>query len=287
MKGGGMGFLRVLEFLPDGKTVQVRTYSPVTKGTNPRDPKLEEFTFELKLPDRDKPRPVPTELDPPLKMPICRYSFSGDGGDGAKIVDSIGEADGVLRSKAGRSKLDGKGRLVLAGNDIRDGYVELPPRMLAKLTDVSVEVWFTPTADQYNWNGVWRLGDGGGDFFWYTFRTLQVHRAEIAVSGDNEDIQRKDIPASPGKAMHVVVTYDRDGADGKPRLQYFRNGELAGRLTTGKMLGDVDDTQNRLGPIAGTYDELRIYDDPLGPTAIRRCFQAGPDRLPVPRPAED
>ena len=53
---GGNGFLRVLEFLPDGKTLQVRTYSPVTKeirspltrGDKPqRDPKLEEFTFKL------------------------------------------------------------------------------------------------------------------------------------------------------------------------------------------------------------------------------------------------
>jgi len=151
-------------------------------------------------------------------------------------------------------------------------------------------VWFTPTANQYNWNSVWRLGDGGGDFFWYTFRTLTVHRAEIAVSGDNEDIQRKDAPAAPGKLMHVVVTYDRDGAagcerrsaDGKPLLQYFCNGELAGRLNTSKLLGEVDDTQNRLGPIAGTYNELRIYDYPLGPTAVRRCFEAGPDRLPLP-----
>lgn len=48
MRGGGMGFLRLLEFLPDGKTVQVRTYSPVTKGTNPINPELEEFRFELK-----------------------------------------------------------------------------------------------------------------------------------------------------------------------------------------------------------------------------------------------
>ena len=52
LKGGG-GFLRLLEFLPDGKTIQVRTYSPVshavrspvTKGEKPlQDPKLEEFT---------------------------------------------------------------------------------------------------------------------------------------------------------------------------------------------------------------------------------------------------
>ena len=287
IKGGGLGFLRLLEFLPDGKTVQVRTYSPVTKGTNPRDPELEEFAFELKLADRDEPRPASTELDPPLKMPICRYSFDGTGSDGAKISDSIGDAHGLLRSETGRSMLDGKGRLVLAGNDGRDGYAQLPPRLLANLTDVSVEVWFTPTASQYNWNSVWRLGDGGGDFFWYTFRTLNVHRAEIGVSRDNEDIQRKDVPAAPGKRMHVVVTYDRDGAEGKPLLQYFRDGELTGRLNTSKLLSDVDDTQNRLGPIAGIYDELRIYDFPMGRAAVRRCFEAGHDRLPVAGPSRE
>jgi predicted phosphodiesterase len=58
---GGQGFLRLLEFLPDRKTVQVRTYSPVTGGTNPRDPTLEEFTFELRGATRDEPKPG----DPP------------------------------------------------------------------------------------------------------------------------------------------------------------------------------------------------------------------------------
>jgi len=281
MSGGGMGFLRLLEFLPDGKTVQVRTYSPVTKGTNPRDAKLEEFAFVLKAADRETPREVSTPLDPPLKKPIARYSFGGSGGHGAKVLDSIGDAHGVLRSETGRSKLDGSGRLVLAGNDAQDGYVDLPPRRLTGLTDVSVEFWFTPGAEQYNWNSVWRLGDGGGDFFWYTFRTLSVHRAEIAVGGDNEDIQRKGVPAAAGKPMHAVVSYDRDGADGKPLLRCFYDGELAGRLTVSKLLVDVDDTQNRLGPIAGTFDELRIYDYPLGPTAVRRSFEAGPDVLPA------
>ena len=55
---GGMGFLRLLEFLPDGKTVQVRTYSPVTKGTNPINPALEEFRFELQpAPERAPAKP--------------------------------------------------------------------------------------------------------------------------------------------------------------------------------------------------------------------------------------
>ena len=47
MSGGGMGFLRLLEFQPDCKTVQVRTYSPVTGGVNPINKSLEEFQFTL------------------------------------------------------------------------------------------------------------------------------------------------------------------------------------------------------------------------------------------------
>ena len=43
---GGKGYMRLLEFLPDGKTVQVRSYSPVSKRT--RKSKFEEFRFELK-----------------------------------------------------------------------------------------------------------------------------------------------------------------------------------------------------------------------------------------------
>jgi hypothetical protein len=84
--------------------------------------------------------------------------------------------------------------------------------------------------------------------------------------------------------MHVVVTYDPDGAEGRPLLRYYRDGELAGWLVTSKLLVDVDDTQNRLGPVAGVYDELRIYDYPLGPTAVRRSFAAGPAKLPVAGP---
>jgi hypothetical protein len=285
MSGGGMAYMRLLEFLPDGKTVQVRTYSPALNNT--RRSELEDFQFELKPADRDTPKPRRDDRDPPLRMPIHRFSFDGSGSTGAKLVDSIGDADGVLRSETGRSQLDGRGRLELAGNDLRDGYAELPPRMLADLTDVSVEVWFTPTAEHYNWNGVWRFGDGNGDFFWYPFRTLTVHRAEIAVAGDNEDIQRKGIPAAPGKRLHVVVTYGRDGAEGRPLLRYYRDGKLAGWMVTNKRLSDVTDTQNRLGPIAGVYDELRIYDYPLGPTAVRRSFQSGPDKLSVATPASE
>lgn len=50
MRGGGMAHMRLLEFLPDGKTVQVRTYSPALKIT--RNSELEEFRFTLKFANR-------------------------------------------------------------------------------------------------------------------------------------------------------------------------------------------------------------------------------------------
>jgi predicted phosphodiesterase len=48
---GGLGYMRVLEFLPDGKTVQVRTFSPSKKTS--RKSELEDLTFKLKGPPGD------------------------------------------------------------------------------------------------------------------------------------------------------------------------------------------------------------------------------------------
>ncbi|MDP7286370.1 MAG: metallophosphoesterase [Phycisphaerae bacterium] len=58
MRGGGKAYMRLLEFLPDNKTVQVRTYSPATKQT--KNSKLEEFTFKLKPADRKSPKRAAT-----------------------------------------------------------------------------------------------------------------------------------------------------------------------------------------------------------------------------------
>ena len=124
-----------------------------------------------------------------------------------------------------------------------------------------------------------RLGDGD-DWLTYVFRTLTVHRAEIAVRKHNEDIQRE-VPVKPGEPLHVVITYDHDGADGKPLLGYFRDGEPFGTMRVGSKLSDVEDTQNRIGPFASEFDELRVYDYPLSGAEVRGSFASGPDKLRV------
>jgi 3',5'-cyclic AMP phosphodiesterase CpdA len=56
MEGGGQAYLRLLEFMPDGKTVRVQTYSPATRGVNPRSVPLEDFSFTLQAATRTKPK---------------------------------------------------------------------------------------------------------------------------------------------------------------------------------------------------------------------------------------
>jgi hypothetical protein len=263
---GGAGFLRVLEFLPDGKTVQVRTYSPVTKeirspitrGDKPmRDPKLEEFTFTLKTAKESG------------SLLAVKASSRADRKKTARPDESPRRAEDKIA-------LNGKGRLVI---DVGGGgaYGKLDARLVKARKTVSFEVWFTPTAKAYNWSPVVQFR-GGKDAFYYTFRTLNRHRAELIANGHNEDIQCK-IGVEVGRQMHVVVTYDQTGKDGKPLLSSYVNGKSTGTMGTGIKLSELKLTDGKVGPFAGEFDELRIYDYPLGPGEVLGNYTAGPNKL--------
>jgi len=264
---GGYGFLRVLEFLPDGKTVQVRTYSPVTKeirspitrGDKPlKDPKLEEFTFKLQAAaGYESLLAVKASAGSVKKKAIQRDSSDGEG-----TQDHI--------------RLNGRGQLVIDANDGR-GYGKLDASLVKGRKKVSFEVWFTPTAKSYNWDPVVQFR-GGKDAFYYTFRTLNRHRAELIVNGHNEDIQRK-IAVKVARPMHVVVTYDQDGRDGRPLLASYVNGKGTGRMATGIKLSQLKLTGGRIGPFAGKFDELRIYDYPLSAGEVQGNYAAGANKL--------
>ncbi len=277
LRGGGMGFLRLLEFLPDGKTVQVRTWSPVLRES--RSSELEEFRLELRGPTRDRPMPgSPGPASALAHAPRHRWSFGGRGGDGAKLEDSVGGRHAILRSERSGSRLDGRGRLLLEG----EGRVDLPEGLLEGLEDISFEVWFTPTAKRYRWNSVVRFGDAD-DWLTYVFRTLTVHRAEIAVARHNEDIQRS-LRVRRGSPMHVVVTYDADGGDdGTSLLSWYHDGESLGSMRTRLRLSDVEDSGHRVGPFAGRIDELRVYAHALSPEEVRGTHGAGPNTVRVAR----
>ena len=284
---GGHGFLRLLEVLPDGKTVQVRTYSPVTKqvrspitrGDPPvRDPELEEFSFELQGPTRSKPKDIPSgEVAALTRPPIHRYRFDGEGGDGAVLTDAAGDADGAIRAAGGGARLDGEGQLIIDSND--GGFAEIGP-LVAGRKAVSVEVWFTPTADVYHWSPVFHFTGEDGDWMWYCFRTFNAHRAELCDGGHNERIQAKGLPVEPGKSLHLAVTYDEDGGEkGQPLLCSYLDAIRHGPMHTGITLSELRITGGQVGPFAGTFDELRVYDYALSHEQVRGSFAAGPDTL--------
>jgi hypothetical protein len=290
LRGGGMGFLRLLEFLPDKKTVQVRTYSPVngatlspvTTGEKPmRSPDLEEFRFTLQGPTRTKPMAVPEGARKPLvSPPVHRFSFDGKGGDGAVITDSLGGKNGVLKAPDGDANLNGAGQMVVT--QAKGGHALLDP-LVAGRKKVSVEVFFTPTADQYLWTPVFKFMGEGKDWMWYCFRTSTIHRAELCDGGHNEDIQTKGLPVTPGKPMHVVLTYDQEAASagGVPLITAYLNGIRQGPMKTRIKLTDLQITKGIVGAFPGHFDEFRIYDRVLSHEEVRACLVAGPDRLPL------
>jgi len=83
MRGGGQAYMRLLEFLPDGKTVQVRTYSPALKRT--RSSALEEFTFTL--------QPAARKTSGPVRR-LPRTRVAGSKLNGASCGSRPGQAGG-------------------------------------------------------------------------------------------------------------------------------------------------------------------------------------------------
>ena len=103
-------------------------------------------------------------------------------------------------------------------------------------------------------------------------------RGRVISSGHNERVQ-SDVGVTVGKPLHIVVTYDQDGRDGQPLLSSYVNGRLTGQLTTKIKLSELALTQGKIGPFAGAFDELRIYDYPLTAAEVQGNFNAGPSNL--------
>lgn len=276
MRGGGMAFMRLLEFHPDGETVQVRTFSPSTGEV--RHSKLEEFQFKLQGATRSEPIPIGAVASRPLrKAPIHRYSFTGD--DPTRLIDSLGNLDGTIYSPDDSASLNGKGQFILKSSDDQSGHARLSPKIIKSRTAVSMEMWVAPTAQKYDWDPLVRFAQEK-DAFYYTFRTLGKHRAELIDNGHNEDIQRS-VNIEIGKPLHIVMTYTEKGTNGKPEIASFIDGEENGRMDTSIKLSGLQLREGYIGPFQGIYDELRFYDYGLSPEEVNNNFVNGPNQLEV------
>jgi len=76
-----------------------------------------------------------------------------------------------------------------------------------------------------------------------------------------------------------VVTYGRDAKDGPVLLSSYVNGKRTGRMVTGVKLADLALTSGQVGPLAGAFDELRIYDYALTDRQVRGNYASGPNKV--------
>jgi len=213
---------------------------------------------------------------------VHRYSF---GGTGTAVVDSVGNADGVV---LGGATLDGSGRLTLDGDN---DYVDLPNGILDGLTDATFEAWV-------KWNGTaagpWQRvfdfgtstsgenGQGAGT----TYIILMVEHVVtehvyVAISaGSGEEGAHSPTGMPIGQMVHMALTF----VDGD-RLSVYINGEFKASAAITIPLSAINDNNNWLGRSQyignsnfwGQLDEFRMYGHAMNDAQVAISFANGPN----------
>jgi hypothetical protein len=214
---------------------------------------------------------------------IHRYSFSGEG---TRVVDSVGGADGVLMAGA---TLDGAGHAALDG---LDDYVDLPNGLVSSLHDATLLTWLS-------WNGgaCWqrvfdfgstdmgedRVGNATTSIFATPLRCTGAGPATLfETTTANLGSVDSDTPFPVLQNRPIAVVFDVTGGE----LRLYAAGSLLGTGTVAplSLLSDVNDWLGRSQWIQdqhlrGTYDEFRIYDSALSSAELAAVEKAGPDAV--------
>jgi len=218
---------------------------------------------------------------------IHRYTFDGEG---TRVVDSVGSADGTLM---GGAVLDGAGHVTLDGTD---DYVDLPNGLISGLADVTIVAWLAWNGGPC-WQRVFDFGssDAGED---------SVGNATSSLFATAKRCGNADPELGPAAAMETTdgILGSVDGharfpelnramlavsVDGKAQeLSLYAAGKAVG---TGKAvpLARLTDENDWLGRsqwvqddhLQGIYDEFRIYDVVLGDAELAAIEAAGPGAL--------
>jgi uncharacterized protein YjdB len=213
-----------------------------------------------------------------------RYSFN-DAAGSPVAVDSVGHADAILN---GGASLDGAGHLVLDGTN---GYAILPSPLVSTMTNLTVEVWLTPSTAG-NWQRIFDFGsdNGGGAGDSYVFlaaRGAPGMRFTVRPSGGAEaPILDAPVPLTVGQPAYVAVVYNASA--GVATL--YQDGAFVASGAVVTPLSAIADVNNWLGRsqyssdsyLGASYDELRIYEGALTAPEIAAHKAAGPATFPAP-----
>ncbi|MEZ5299256.1 MAG: LamG-like jellyroll fold domain-containing protein [Verrucomicrobiales bacterium] len=237
---------------------------------------------------------------------VHRYSFSE--GSGALITDSVGGANGAVLG-AGATWAT-TGQLTLPGGSSGSAaYVDLPNGIISSLNGISIESWHTPLTTN-SWGRVWDFGSttggelagpgGGGTGLDYLIlsNSIGTDPNRQRVEWRNEDPAGGGIatfdtnnPNPNGTEVHSVVTVTQTGP-ATSSVSYYKNGVLVNGASMPFVLASINDVNNWLGRsnwtgdqnLNASYNEFRIYSEPLQPWEVAIANINGPDML-IPEPS--
>ncbi len=260
---------------------------------------------------------------------VHRWSFNNSAGtaaNGTSFSDTISGAIAVVRGKS--ATLNGSA-LVLPGsttgkyNDSSiSAYVNLPNGIISSKTNLTVEIWATPTAARA-WQRLFDFGnaatgDGLGGAGEWTGATapgttsssdnlsLAVQSgslftnpplAEARLDGGTKQQIPSTLTTVANTRYHYVLTFaDGIGTFGSSggRMIWYRNGVQVGSKDVPFHLSSLQDMNNWLGRSQVStervaklnYDEVRIYNHVLTPAQVAANNTAGPDVILAPPTAQ-
>lgn len=245
----------------------------------------------LKAPAGRRPRFEPLESRQLLSLTHW-YTFN----DGT-ATDLAGSADMTLVN--GASILGGKAVLANTGVDSGDAgavqYLNLPPTALPTSGSATIAAWFT-TSNAANWTRVFDFGDqSGSNGNSYLFFSPQTSTGEsrlaltpggagserIAATGTTDDGVQHLVAGVIDTATDTLRLYIDGVEAGTASLAGADMGSFAKAVAYfGRSLYNSDDG------FTGTIDEVQIYDEALGATAIAALDAAGPVPTPPPEPSD-
>ena len=226
-----------------------------------------------------------TTPPPPLYAAhlIHRYSFDGEG---SRVVDSVGAADGSLM---GGAVLDGAGHVTLDGVD---DYVNLPNGLVSGLTDVTLVAWLAWNGG-HCWQRVFDFGssDAGEDNVGNATSSLFATPKRCPGTGPATSFETSvgiltsidsDVPFPILSRSLFAVAVDSEAQ----QLRLYAAGQLLGTAKP-EPLSILSDENAWLGRsqwvqddyLRGTYDEFRIYDVALSDAQLGALEAAGQDAL--------
>jgi glucose/arabinose dehydrogenase/mono/diheme cytochrome c family protein len=219
---------------------------------------------------------------------LHRWSFSET--SGTNLADSVATATGLVAVLGSADFVLGTGEISLAGGTRTTAdYVAFPSRRLDGLTDMSIEIWATPTAAR-NWGRVVDIGNGttAATSFLLSFSQgtdINLQRLEFLPSGTADSSLTTPLDTQ----YHYVISWD--SAEGT--CSWYRDGQFVTSFDlNGQTLANVTNTAFWLArshytadqTASANYNDVRVYNRALQPAEIAFRNQEGPDSIVLPPP---